>query len=222
MHARCALVLLLLAGCNRGLRVVASGTVVTDDFEGSAAGDAPAGFESALTGPGAPSRWVIEAVDGAPSGRHVLAQVDADPTNARYPLCIRAAAAPARDVELSVRFNARSGEVDRAAGLVARYQGADDYYLTRANALEGNVRFYRVVGGKREQIASADVPVTSGEWHTLGLTVRGERFVVALDGRSLFAVEDRTIQAPGRVGLWTTADSVTWFDDFSVETWNPE
>ena len=38
---------------------------------------------------------------------------------------------------------------------MARLSSANDYYLARANALENNVRFYRVVLGKRQQLDAA-------------------------------------------------------------------
>lgn len=40
----------------------------------------------------------------------------------------------------------------------------NNYYLVRANAFEGNVRFYKVVAGRRIQLAGADIrsPPASG------------------------------------------------------------
>ncbi len=37
----------------------------------------------------------------------------------------------------------------------------DNYYVVRANALEDNVRFYRVVKGRREQLAGANTKVSA-------------------------------------------------------------
>lgn len=36
-----------------------------------------------------------------------------------------------------------------------RLRDSENYYITRANALEGNVRLYRVVAGERIKFASA-------------------------------------------------------------------
>jgi hypothetical protein len=52
-----------------------------------------------------------------------------------------------------VRFKPVTGTVDEAGGIAVRLSTPDDYYVARANALEENVRFYRVVKGKREQLA---------------------------------------------------------------------
>jgi hypothetical protein len=48
--------------------------------------------------------------------------------------------------------------------------------VARANALEDNVRFYRMVKGQREQLDGASIKVTSNEWHTLGLRAEDDRF----------------------------------------------
>lgn len=48
---------------------------------------------------------------------------------------------------------------------------------------------------------------------------RGNVFSVAFNGQKLFEVEDSTFPQAGKIGLWTKADSVTYFDDFSFEKW---
>jgi hypothetical protein len=87
----------------------------------------------------------------------------------------------------------------------------------RANALEDNVRLYRVVKGRREQIEGTNTKVSANEWHTLGLKAEGERFTVTFDGRELFTATDRSMTAAGRVALWTKADSVTRFDKLKIK-----
>jgi hypothetical protein len=184
------------------------------DFQDMALGKPPRGFTTGLTGGGGPVDWRVVAEPSA-SGGKVLAQLATDDTDYRFPLCILDEPS-ARDVSVSVRFRAVAGEVDRAAGLIARCQGTNDYYVTRANALEDNVRLYVVTNGKRKQFAGVDHKVTAGEWHTLRIDVVGPRFAVFFDGERLFEAEDETIAVAGKVGLWTKADSVTWFDDLTV------
>jgi hypothetical protein len=115
-------------------------------------------------------------------------------------------------VKAEIRFKVVAGKVDRAAGIAVRIEDPDNYYIARANALENNVRFYRVVQGRREQLGSADIRVTSGDWHTLLLEANGQRFTVGYDGATLFEVTDNTFTEAGGVGLWTKSDSVTRFD----------
>jgi hypothetical protein len=116
-----------------------------------------------------------------------------------------------------VRFKPVSGTIDRAGGLAVRLADANNYYVARANALEDNVRFYRVVKGKREELAGANLKVSSGEWHELVLKAEGERFTVGFDGKTLFTATDRTFAGAGRVALWTKADSITSFADIDIK-----
>jgi len=185
------------------------------DFEAAAAGALPAGFTAALTGGGPPPHWVVLEDPSSPAGAKVFAETSRDRTNDRYPLAVLDSFS-ARDVAATVRFRPVDGRVDQAAGLVLRYRDAGNYYIARANALEDNVRLYRVVGGRRVQFAGVDVRVPRDRWQTLRLSVEGDRFEVALEGRPLFSASDRTFSDAGQVGLWTKADSLTHFDDLEV------
>jgi hypothetical protein len=123
-----------------------------------------------------------------------------------------------RDADISVRFKPISGRVDRAAGLVARFQDANIYYVVRANALENNVNLYKVEAGRRRQFAGTDAPVASDRWQTLRLRIQGSQFWVYLEDRQLFEARDTTFTAAGRIGLWTKADSVTAFSQLRYAT----
>jgi hypothetical protein len=167
-------------------------------------------FTQGRTGAGDPAEWTIVA-DASAEGGHAIAQVSKDKTGYRFPLAIYKPFS-GRDVEVSVRFRPVAGTVDQAGGVVVRLQTPDDYYVVRANALEDNVRFYRVVKGQREQLAGADVKVAPDVWHTLALKAQGDRFSISYDGQALFAARDATFPNAGKVALWTRADSVTHFD----------
>jgi hypothetical protein len=170
-------------------------------------------FEFAVTGSAAPGEWSIVRDDAT----QALAQTGTDAADDRFPLAIYRRFS-GRNVYVSIRFMPVSGKVDRAGGVVLRLTSAGDYYLARANALENNVRFYRVVGGKRQMIAGVDAPVASGAWHTLGVTARDDRFIVLFNGRELFGATDATLPGRGRVGLWTKADSVSWFESIKIKS----
>ena len=170
-------------------------------------------FEFAATGDSQPGEWSIVRDDAA----QALAQTGTDPTDDRFPLAIYRPFT-GRNVYVSVRFMAVSGKVDQAGGVVVRLTSDGDYYLARANALENNVRFYRVVGGKRQMIAGVDAPVASGAWHTLGIAARDDRFIILFNGRELFGATDGRLPGPGRIGLWTKADSVTWFETIKIKS----
>lgn len=177
----------------------------------------PARFTFGRTGTGTVGTWVIKAVVDAPSGKHVLAQTDADKTSNRFPIAV-ADAPTLADLVLSVKCKPISGTVDQACGLVVRYQDANNYYVTRANALEGNVRFYYVKAGKRKELASWSGKIAANAWHDYKIEAKGDRFVVTFGGKQVLDVKDATFSKAGKVGVWTKADSVTYFDDLAVES----
>ena len=189
-------------------------------FDSSVVGQPPTGFSFGRSGSGSLRRWVVRAAPDAPSSPNVLAQEDSDQTDYRFPVAVAAAPSLA-DLSLSVRCHPVAGKVDRACGLVWRYQDADNYYLARANALEDNVRLYYVKDGHRRQFAGWNGKVTSGVWHTLRVDAVGDHQIVSWDGAKVIDAHDRTFAAPGRVGVWTKADSQTLFDDLSAAALTP-
>ena len=87
----------------------------TYNFDRDAVGAMPAKFHSARTGKGPESKWAVMADPTAPSKPNVVVQTSTDATDYRFPLLI-ADEGNFKDLELSVRFKAVSGEVDRAGG----------------------------------------------------------------------------------------------------------
>jgi hypothetical protein len=70
--------------------------------------------------------------------------------------------------------------------------------------------------GQRRMFGNGvDTTVPSGKWSTLRVEFAGQLFTVFFNGSKLFEVEDNTFTEAGNVGVWTKADSVTLFDDFS-------
>ena len=183
-------------------------------FGGVPPGQLPDGFRTARTGQGAPGAWSVVDDASAPGGR-ALAQTSSDTTDYRFPLAIYDSVT-ARDVEVTVRFKAVAGRVDRAGGIAIRLADADNYYVLRANALEDNVNFYHVVRGSRRQIRGASAKVESERWHTLSLKAVGDQFTIGFNDKTLFSVADQTFANAGKVALWTKADSVTRFDGLTV------
>ncbi len=185
----------------------------TITFGGVPIGELPSDFVSALTGRGPEARWQVTA-DNDAIDRRVLAQLNPDPTD-RFPLAIHQRI-ELRDVEVTIYFKPVAGKVDQAGGVAIRLADRNNYYVARANALEDNVRFYRVARGRREQIAGVKVQVASGAWHTLSLRAQGENFTVGYDGKTLFTASDKTFLSSGKIALWTKADSVTHFDRIEI------
>ena len=153
---------------------------------------------------------VIEAV-AAPSPPHVLAQLMNKGFEHDYKVVLVDGTA-ATDLELEVSFLAVAGKGDMGGGLIWRAKDDRNYYLTRANPLEQNIRFYRVVGGVRKKLANFDQIIPVDRWHTLRVVAHGDQVQVVFDGQPVLNVQDKTFQTGGMIGLWTKADAVTYFD----------
>ena len=95
------------------------------------------------------------------------------------------------------------------------YQDYNNYYIARANSPENNFRVYKVVNGNRLQMESARLKATSNEWHTIKIIARSDQIQCFYDGQPYLEVTDNTFQK-GKLGLWTKADAMTYFDDLEV------
>ena len=183
-------------------------------FDGTV-GRAPAGFHVGRTGGGAPARWLIRRDPTGAGGSGMLVQDDSDRTDSRFALAV--ADSPSfGNVRLSVRCRPESGRVDRACGIVWRYQDAGNYYLARANALEDNVNLYYVQNGRRRELRGWSGSVSAGRWHELRADSRGDSIDVYFDAARIISARDERFRAAGLVGLWTKADSRTVFTEFSA------
>lgn len=185
------------------------------DFSSTPIGAPPAGFTEGLTGQGEAVRWQVLEDASAPGGK-VIAETSRDTADYRFPLCIFDGVID-RDIEVSVVFKTVAGEVDQAAGLIARSYDTQNYYVVRANALEANVRLYKVADGIRRQIAGHNVEVTGGIWHSLSLRLVADELQASFDGAPVLSARDHSITSPGKAGLWTKADSLTHFAEFAVK-----
>lgn len=181
----------------------------TINFDDAKAGQAPAGWIATKTGNGEP-KWTIEKDNTAPSKPNVLKQSG----EATYPVCLKNDPR-LKDGFVEVKFKPISGKEDQAGGVVWRAKDSDNYYIARANALEDNVTIYHTVKGQRTEKKRADMKVVSNEWHTLRVDFNGSHFTVIFDGKKAMEWDDHTFTEAGMVGVWTKADSVTLFDDFT-------
>jgi hypothetical protein len=188
-----------------------SGTAVAEtiNFDDAKAGASPSGWKSAVTGSGS-AKWSVEQDGSAPSKPNVLKQSGVG----TFPICIYESA-KLKDGFVEVKFKPIEGREDQAGGVIWRVQDSSNYYIARANALEDNVTIYHTIGGKRVAFKSINTKVKSGVWHTLRVDFEGNKFAVTFDGNKVIEATDQSFANSGKVGLWTKADSVTLFDDFS-------
>jgi hypothetical protein len=226
----CIVLAVLVGGCKRSTEPTSTApappvpaSAVVFAFDDATAGAPAAGFTAGLTGGGGAVRWEVQEAE--PGHGKVIAQLSSDSTDTRYPHLVRDDFT-AKDVDVSVAFKTLGGEVDAAGGLVFRYQDTGNYYVVRANALEGNVVAYKTIGGKRSNIGvkgkgdayGVKISVPHKQWNTLRVIAKGRLFEVFLNERKLFDVENDALTAAGKVGIWTKADAVTQFDDLRVKS----
>ena len=189
--------------------VLLAAAAETVNFDKAEAGNPPAGWTATQTGSGQ-AKWAVVEDATAPSKPNVLRQSG----EATYPVCLKDDSS-LKDGFLEVKFKAISGREDQAAGLVWRAHDANNYYVARANALENNVTIYHTINGRRTEKKRTSMKVPANQWQTLRVDVQGNHFTVSLNGQKALDWDDDTFKDAGKVGLWTKADSVTLFDDFT-------
>jgi hypothetical protein len=181
----------------------------TIDFDQDQLGALPAGWKAGVTGRGSP-KWSIDKDETAPSRPNVLKQSG----SGAFPWCVKSDAS-IENGSVEVKFKPISGREDAAGGIVWRWKDGDNYYVARANALENNVSLYYTANGRRNTIKYVDAPVEKNRWHSLRVEFAAKSIRVSLDGKRYIDIEDDHIGGAGAVGVWTKADSVTAFDDFT-------
>ena len=187
------------------------------NFDDVPVGKLPAGWKIAATNRKGPlATWQVVMDKTAPSGEHVLAMTRPNHTfGGCFNICWTDAVS-FLDGEIQVRFKSVKGEEDRGGGVIWRVQDNENYYIARFNPLEDNFRIYYVRDGARKTLASVKVALPVGKWHTLKIIQRGSQFEGYLNGRKLLNGANNLFTKSGGVGLWTKADAVTSFDNFSV------
>ena len=197
----------------------------TFTFDNCEPGKIPPGWSQYFTGRGDTTEWQV-AND---NGNLVLAQLSEDNPNYHFNEIVFDGF-KVKNVELIVRLKGVRGKKDQGGGFIWRFMGANNYYVVRANPLEDNVVLYKVENGKRTDLPligkgrtyGVDVPPLGNGWNTLKLKVIDNMFNVSLNNKEIFQVQDNTFKDAGKIGLWTKADALTYFDDFEVKIINRE
>ncbi|GMV98407.1 MAG: hypothetical protein HRF43_06085, partial [Phycisphaerae bacterium] len=186
-------------------------------FDDAPTGGLPSGWRIAETqSAGTPATWRVVADPSAPSPPNVLAITETRNTGGTYNLAILEDTAFA-DLDLSVKVRAGGGKEDQGGGPIWRCRDAGNYYICRWNPLENNFRVYKVIDGRRRQLATADTDAAADAWHTIRVTMRGRHIACYLDGAKLLEADDDALASAGKVGLWTKADAASAFDDLVVQ-----
>lgn len=184
-------------------------------FDGESANSLPSHFQVGTLFDGRPAgEWKVIETEKARSTNHVLAQLQGKGAEHAYKIVL-INGTESSDAELNVSFLAIDGKADMGGGLIWRATDDRNYYLTRANPLEQNIRIYRVEKGVRHMIKNFDHIIETKQWHTLRVIAKGCQFLVTYDDTPVFDICDRTFKK-GKVGLWTKSDAITYFDDLQL------
>ena len=205
---------------DEGFAIINLDTIFT--FENYEANKLPLGWSQYFTGKtGENPNWKIVE----DNGNKVLAQLSEQNPNYHFNEIVFDGI-ESKNIELKVKLKGVEGKMDQGGGFVWRFADADNYYVVRANPLEDNVVLYKVENGKRTDLAlinegrtyGVDVDPLGSDWNSLGLTVLNDLFTVYLNGQQIFQVRDNTFTNAGKIGLWTKADAITYFDDFEIKS----
>ena len=181
------------------------------NFEKEELGKIPNSWTKYLTGNGKMCSW--EIVDD--SENKVFAQTSQNTNDYRFNVAVNNDFSY-KNIEISVKFKAIAGEVDRGGGLVWRFIDENNYYVARANPLENNFRVYKVVNGDRKKLKSAKVKMKSNIWYDIKITMDGDKIKCYFNGKLELETTDDTFSKKGKVGLWTKSDAQTYFDNLIV------
>ena len=183
----------------------------------------PPGWNCTQTGEG-DVKWSIVRDDYPPNFWNVLEQTGTGatpsspyPTPSVYPICILNGPT-LKDGFAQVKIKLVDGKQDRAAGLIWRVKDSNNYNIARANALENDVTIYQTINGRRSTKVRRWFPVTPNVWHTLRVDFKGNQSTVSYDNELVAIWYDDTFLDPGKVGVWTKADSVSMCDEFTYGT----
>jgi pyruvate,water dikinase len=87
--------------------------------------------------------------------------------------------------------------------------------VLRINALEDNVILFEYVNGERFARVNVSHPVRSDSWYRISVEIDKGEIRGCLDDRPVIGYATHKPLA-GYVGVWTKADSVTYFHDLTV------
>ncbi len=185
------------------------------NFDAVSPGTLPDAFKIGRLYDGRPAGdWQVLETSDAVSAPHVLAQLSDKGAEHAYKMFL-VDGTEVSNLELSVSFRAIGGKGDMGGGLIWRAEDDRNYYLTRANPLEQNIRLYRVDKGVRKMVANQDQTINVKSWHRLRVLMQGCQIQVFYDDSRVFNVCDTSLTT-GKIGLWTKSDAVSYFDDLEL------
>lgn len=185
-------------------------------FDADSPGTLPQDFVVGTLFDGRPAgEWKVAQASQAVSSPHVLGQLKGKGAEHAYKVVLINGTKSA-DLDLEVSLLPVEGKADMGGGLIWHAADDRDYYLTRANPLEQNVRVYRVVKGVRQMLKNFDQIIDVRSWHTLRVRMSGCQVQVFFDEKQVVDLCDESFRE-GLIGLWTKSDAVTYFDNLRFQ-----
>ena len=136
---------------------------------------------------------------------------------AYFPYAVAQGIEDFQDGEISMRFQIVDGTLDRCAGILFNLKPNGDYLTVRFNGTEDNLVLWTFNKGKRSFVKKGveDMPLPMKQWHTMKVVIKGTKLEGFLNGKLLL---EYTLAEPvsGKIGLWSKTDSVSYFDDYTV------
>lgn len=180
-------------------------------FDEDKIGGPPPGFVTAVGRDAVANRWIVTR-EG--QGRVLLHQGEGSPPEGFAVAVV--SGAQYHEVELSVRLKMVSGS--RSAGLVWKYQDAQNHYVVQLDLGRQEVAVYRVSSGNRIRLEREDdLELDPDAWHSLKVQQREGQLRVYLGGIRVFTERDRQPRSRASVGLWAAGDSTVMFDDLRIQ-----
>jgi len=121
------------------------------------------------------------------------------------------------DGKICVRVKPVKGNIDRAGGIAFGIRNIANYFVFRINALEDNAILFEYINNKRMPRAVAKEALKSGRWYNLCVEIRGNIISGYIDDRQVLEYASES-PLHGFAGLWTKADSVTYFEGLTIQT----
>lgn len=215
------------------------------DFESDSPGLMPGDWAAATSeSDGQPPLCVVvDVTDGPDGGRALSIQPDAEAEGVNQAVAMKAIY---RNLDVTARMRAESGERAQGGGLIFRWRDPRNYYVCRYDAMTGEFRVSKVVHGREKKLDTADAaeaqweglqlamsgatvlewdglvtasaPDSPGDrrWLTLRVRMVGPEITCYLNGERELTAWDDEFLVPGLVGFWTEEDAATTFDDLQV------
>lgn len=170
-----------------------------------------------MGGQEAKGSWIVKSDETDPSKPKVLARLPSNETGSGYHMAIAPGGAYS-EFQASVKFKIVSGEEQRAAGLIVRFQDVNHYFVLVADAMNHRFSLCRAQTGYQGLVCTQDkyVNITTGQWHSIRAEVAAQGIAGDLDDVRLLQRNDQNYLSGGPIGFWTKGDSNVYFHDLKV------